>query len=292
LDADGDLDMIVGGGIGFMSEVDVYENIGTPEEPDFILQQDNLIGTLYNLAFPELVDIDNDGDLDLFVGDAPYGPDNDRIRYYENVGDSSRYNFQLVNINYIEGYHYQPMPRFYDVNNDGDYDLLFGEGDRMVYYENIGTPETPNLICVQDTFENLLFSPAECHPTICDIDADLKADLFVGLFYGGIKYYHNITTGVAGKPFDLSPAIFALEPSYPNPFNPTTTISFTLNKALPVTLSVYNQLGQQVSTIIDNQVIPGSYQFTWDAGQFSSGVYLISLESSQEKQTQKVILLK
>jgi flagellar hook assembly protein FlgD len=86
---------------------------------------------------------------------------------------------------------------------------------------------------------------------------------------------------------------FVLEPCYPNPFNPSTTISFTLNKAFPVKLSVYNQLGQEVITIINNQMSPGDYRMTWDASQFSSGVYLISLESSLGiHQTQKVILIK
>lgn len=88
------------------------------------------------------------------------------------------------------------------------------------------------------------------------------------------------------------PHIFSLQPCYPNPFNSTTTIPFTIDRALPVKLVVYNQLGQEVATLIDDRMQAGNYLVNWDAKQFSSGVYLISLESPKIKQTQKVILLK
>jgi hypothetical protein len=84
---------------------------------------------------------------------------------------------------------------------------------------------------------------------------------------------------VAGN-IELRPYTFKLNSPYPNPFNPSTTISFMLDKALPVRLVVYNQLGQEVITILNNQMSPGSYRFSWDASNFSSGVYLISLESN------------
>jgi len=88
------------------------------------------------------------------------------------------------------------------------------------------------------------------------------------------------------------PHSFSLQPCYPNPFNPTTIISFTLNQALLVRLAVYNELGQEVVTLIDNRINAGNYRVNWDASQFSSGVYLISLETPMIKQTQKAILLK
>ncbi|NQS99276.1 MAG: hypothetical protein HQ591_12555, partial [candidate division Zixibacteria bacterium] len=68
---------------------------------------------------------------------------------------------------------------------------------------------------------------------------------------------------------------------------------FTLDRALPVRVVVYNGLGQCVATLIDKQMSPGQHQFRWDAGMCSSGVYLIALESeSIPSQARKVMLIK
>jgi len=78
----------------------------------------------------------------------------------------------------------------------------------------------------------------------------------------------------------------------PNPFNSSTLISFTINQALPVKLVVYDVLGREIQDLGFRIWDLGENEVVWDASQYSSGVYLISLESNQQKQMQKVILLK
>jgi hypothetical protein len=87
------------------------------------------------------------------------------------------------------------------------------------------------------------------------------------------------------------PVRFALSQNYPNPFNPVTNIRFQVTKTSPVTLKVYNVLGQEVATLLQNRVLaPGTYQVTWDAKQLPSGTYLYSLESGGLRETRKMVL--
>ncbi|MEX2602828.1 MAG: T9SS type A sorting domain-containing protein [Gracilimonas sp.] len=80
--------------------------------------------------------------------------------------------------------------------------------------------------------------------------------------------------------------------NYPNPFNPSTNIPFELNQASRVELSIYNMLGQKVSTLANDAYPAGSHTLTWNASGFASGVYFYRLEAGGVVQTRKLMLLK
>ncbi len=99
------------------------------------------------------------------------------------------------------------------------------------------------------------------------------------------------------------PNTFVLQQNYPNPFNPTTTIEFSLGGSAEgsltqaVKLEVYNILGQQVATLVDDRLPPGKYQVEWDSsnrnGQpVASGIYLYRLQVDNESESKKMVLLK
>ncbi len=88
------------------------------------------------------------------------------------------------------------------------------------------------------------------------------------------------------------PTSFTLEQNYPNPFNPTTTISFTLPESGFVTLKVYNMLGQEVATLVNEVKAAGNYKATLNAKDLSSGTYIYSLKSGDTQITKKMTLLK
>jgi hypothetical protein len=88
------------------------------------------------------------------------------------------------------------------------------------------------------------------------------------------------------------PREFRLDQNYPNPFNPTTTIRFALPKQVPVTLTVYNLLGQTVSTLVEGTLPPGEYQIALNATDLPTGLYLYRLRAGTFTQSRKLVLLK
>lgn len=93
------------------------------------------------------------------------------------------------------------------------------------------------------------------------------------------------------------PSGYSLSNAYPNPFNPTTTVQFNIPQTTNVKLVVYNMLGQVVRTLYSGEMIPGSYNVTWNGvdnlgKNAASGVYFISLESESFKAVRKINLMK
>jgi hypothetical protein len=88
------------------------------------------------------------------------------------------------------------------------------------------------------------------------------------------------------------PQGFTLHSAYPNPFNPSTTVSYTLARPMQVELSVYNLLGQQVRTLAFGLQDAGEHSVPFIAGELASGVYVVELQAGGHSQTQKVLLLK
>ncbi len=111
-----------------------------------------------------------------------------------------------------------------------------------------------------------------------------------------IVEYTGMATPI--EPIDETPQAFALRQNYPNPFNPTTTIEYTLPTAEPVTLRIYNVMGQLVRTLVHGETQPaGLYRVEWDsrndAGALvGSGTYLYTLETPSGRQTRVMTLLK
>ncbi|MEK7069352.1 MAG: T9SS type A sorting domain-containing protein [Patescibacteria group bacterium] len=91
---------------------------------------------------------------------------------------------------------------------------------------------------------------------------------------------------------NLIPTEFKLEQNYPNPFNPTTTIKFSIPESGNYTLRVYNTLGQEVATLVNEYKIVGNYEINFNAGDLPSGVYMYKLQAGSFVQTKKMILIK
>jgi ELWxxDGT repeat protein len=89
-----------------------------------------------------------------------------------------------------------------------------------------------------------------------------------------------------------TPGSFKLEKAYPNPFNPTTNIRYSIPEATDVSLKVYNIVGQKILTLVNTKQSAGNYNVTFDAHNLSSGVYFYRLEAAGKVTTNKMTLVK
>lgn len=89
-----------------------------------------------------------------------------------------------------------------------------------------------------------------------------------------------------------APRQFSLSQNYPNPFNPTTTIQFRVPRSEFVTLKIYDLLGREMTTLVNDRKSPGKYSITWNAMGFASGVYLYRIQAGNFHETRRLVLLR
>jgi len=89
-----------------------------------------------------------------------------------------------------------------------------------------------------------------------------------------------------------TPKDFYLEQNYPNPFNPSTTIRFSIPSGTSVQLKVYNVLGNEIATIVNDELPAGNYSLDYDASNLPSGIYFYTLTTNDFSETKKMTLVK
>lgn len=292
IDGDGRKDLFIG---TYNGRVKFYHNLGTPYAALFVLEASPVdsINVVFNAA-PTFVDIDADGDQDLFVG-----KNDGRISFYRNDGSVN------VFIPVLQTYFYESilvganaMPTFADIDNDGDQDLFVGSSEgRVAYYENVGTPGAPQFVRRTNHFAETQ-ALREGAPAVVDIDGDGDNDLFIGTQRGGLHFYRNHAVPNAIVETDL-PSTPMLFQNYPNPLGANgrseqsaTTIAFQIPRSGFVTLKVYDLLGREVRTIVHGVVQAGTYAHTLDATRLPSGVYFYRLQSNSFSATKKLIVIR
>lgn len=122
-------------------------------------------------------------------------------------------------------------------------------------------------------------------------EVKLRRPLFIP---GGIDF---ITSGVGSGGVSTYPYVFALDQNSPNPFNPTTKISFSLAQTNRATLVIYNVIGQKVRTLVDEILSAGRQQVVWDGNDDSgspvtTGIYFARLQANGMQETRKMMMLK
>jgi uncharacterized Zn-binding protein involved in type VI secretion len=90
----------------------------------------------------------------------------------------------------------------------------------------------------------------------------------------------------------IPPAVFVLNQNHPNPFNPSTRITYQLPIAGEVELSVFNLLGQKVATLVHQRQAAGTFYVEWNAAGFSSGIYHCILRAGEFRQVKKMVLIR
>jgi hypothetical protein len=110
-------------------------------------------------------------------------------------------------------------------------------------------------------------------------------------------YFDNIRITSGNIPTSISntkpnPKSYELIQNYPNPFNPSTTIHYSIPKLSFVSLKIYDVLGSEISTLVNEEKQAGTYEVKFDAGGLSSGVYFYQLNAGDFEETKKMILIR
>ncbi|MHB9029963.1 MAG: T9SS type A sorting domain-containing protein, partial [Candidatus Latescibacterota bacterium] len=124
-----------------------------------------------------------------------------------------------------------------------------------------------------------------------DNPAGATADDRTGWYWIGHDSIKGVITNQTGAA-ESAPSAFSVAQNTPNPFNPATTISFTLAKAGKTTVEVFNAAGQKVDMLLNANLSAGSHSVTWNAAKNSAGVYFYTVRSSDFSRTMKMTLLK
>lgn len=151
-------------------------------------------------------------------------------------------------------------------------------------YQNVGntTLATDGLIALQDTVSNTsryVYINRFGYPS----DTRARNSFAIQMAYTG-------TGGV--EQIDGTPGRFALSANYPNPFNPSTKINFSIPKSSAVRLTVHNILGQEVATLVDGYQNAGSYTVDFTPTNLASGVYFYKIQAGTYTDTKKMVLMK
>ncbi len=294
LDGDGDLDLLIG---NFDGTISYYENIGTPTSPNFqfvdkIRRSDNTIIDIGLYARPKLLDVNGNGLLDLYIGRF-----NGRISMFRNVGNPSNYIFEEDTSYFsILDVGDSSTPLLLDYTGNGKPELFVGNrAGHIFYYTNSGTNNNP--IWQLET-DNVLGAGVggDAAPVFVDIDGDGDLDIFIGNTKGGLFFFRNdLITGTDSEKNYL-PENFSLN-IFPNPFNPNTNISVTLDEASVLNISIYNILGQRVKEIWNGFLPSGHFNFVWNGSDnkdqtVSSGIYFVRGITQSTVKTVKAVFSK
>jgi hypothetical protein len=154
---------------------------------------------------------------------------------------------------------------------------------------DITNPEDPVIVGYLDSYtqnNNSGYAGAwgiyPYYPSGKFIISDMQTGLYVGRYAPGVTSVED----------EILPANFSLSQNFPNPFNPATTVSFTLPREEHIRLSVLNVLGQELFVVAEGNRSPGTHHLTIDAGRFATGVYFYKLTAGVFVEVKKMVLLK
>ncbi|MGE5693379.1 MAG: T9SS type A sorting domain-containing protein [Candidatus Zixiibacteriota bacterium] len=192
-----------------------------------------------------------------------------------------------------------------DLNGDGRTDLALNNhvpGHKGTWFlpgNGDGTFQNGIFVPIPDSSGGNTFFLTPGNLVAADFNGDGQSDVVAGTTLSDSIYYilSDIPTGVREVHTGTIPKEFALAQNYPNPFNAATVIGFFLPKAGPVTLEIYNLLGQKMGALIDEPLAAGFKRISW-SGRDSrgnvvpSGVYFYRLRTGDFVETKKMLLVK
>jgi hypothetical protein len=206
----------------------------------------------------------------------------------ENMLSNLNFNFFIRNTTFGDSFEGEPLQVemiVQDVNKNGVFDIM---KDRIFagYFSNGKTPRWAGTIFILD-FSQLNDESELPKP------GDVYQIKYKRPFWRQDSLVFVVDPqGIWVENKDVVPNRMELLPNYPNPFNPQTTIAYSVSRPVQVKIAVYNVLGQQVATLIDKFQEPGNYRVLFDSKSFSAGLYFYSYKAGSFRQVRKMIVVK
>lgn len=242
---------------------------------------------LLSVYHPFAIDWDGDNDYDLFVAF------DNKLYFVENIGSPqvTAFSADWIQIDGIEA-HYPCLFNFY---GDSQPDLIvLNKQNKLVGYYNSGPQGTLDFKKIPGGLFDKINDVYMGYKSVrgADLDNDGKTDLLLGKWS---KLYFSKNISTVGIKFDEPKLIssFRLFQNFPNPVKnkKTTTINYQILKHGLVEISVYNILGQKVTTLVQKNQSPGKYNIKWNASGLPSGVYFYRLKVGASIQQRKLLLI-
>ncbi|MFO7524012.1 MAG: YCF48-related protein [Ignavibacteriaceae bacterium] len=301
-DSDGDMDILLAGthnpGTGHIEgRARIYtNNNGVFSESGNELPAPRAAGTRGGTF--SWFDIDNDGDLDYFIAGQYFVPGGNELveaqmHVYRN--DAQGQNNAPTTPSGLDATVQSDNSVLLSWNPSSDdhtpsasltYDLVVVRKGRHTPSDNFNTrlPEPGNISAV------LEWSLTGLQDGLYEWKISAVDAAYIGSLRATGEFSIGVTS--AGESDGNLPIEYSLDQNYPNPFNPATVIKYTISEESFVTLIVYNAIGEEVATLINENLQAGNYQFNWNAINLPSGVYLYRLKAGNFLETKKMILLR
>jgi hypothetical protein len=205
-----------------------------------------------------------------------------------------------IKVNDDAGSMHQKVPSI-SMEGVGDFVIVwlddrYGQTDHDIigqrYFSN-GSPNGGNYLIVANGPNNGVASPvvfADNSSIIFSWQDDRRSEGW-DIYAKIVNWNWNGVTAVIDEG-NINPTEFSLSQNYPNPFNPSTKISFTIPQVSKVTIKVFDVLGNEIETLVNEEKPAGTYEITWSAANLPSGIYFYQLKAGSFVETKKMILLK
>lgn len=176
---------------------------------------------------------------------------------------------------------------------DSNYPAIYSKGSQGNFFNPYSTVEDAVVAASSGGIVSIVAGHYPADFTIEVNSGTLTLEAPVGnVTIGGNSGPSKMANIAKNESSDANPNKFNLSHNYPNPFNPTTVIEYTLPEKVKVQLVIYDVLGRRVTTLIDQVQQSGTHIKTWDASNFASGVYIYRIHAGDFVQSKKMLLIK